>query len=816
LEVARDFWANDQAVLAANAPAAFEEKTIEPDGRCRYWWNIKYPIRDESGNRYIAGMGVDITPLKHAEDERAHLTERLHLATRAAGIGIWDWDIVKNELVWDDQMYALYGLRPGEFGGAYAAWLQGVHPADREASNAVSAAAVAGERAYDTEFRVRWPDGSVHWLKADGQVFRDAHGVPVRMAGVNYDITERKQAEQGLHEARARLTFALEKSATGGWDLDLVDHTAFRSLEHDRIFGYKALLPEWTYKMFLEHVLPEDRERVDRLFQAAIANRSDWGFECRIRRVDGAVRWIAAIGGHQFDEAGRSRRMAGIVQDITERKQAEEKLRESEARYRLISENAADVIWVLDPLAGKFTYVSPSVFKLRGYTPAEVLAQPVGAALTPASLKIVSDSLAQNLPPFIARGSGTASFVTEVNQPCKDGAIVNTEVTTTYLFNERGAVEIVGVSRDITDRKRMETRLSENERNYRELVQNANSAIIRWRHDGAITFFNEYAQSLFGYRAAEIIGKHVNTIVPQTESTGGDLSELVKSIVSHPEAFVNNVNENICKDGRRVWMVWTNKPIYDENNQVSEILAVGVDITEHKHMEEELRRSNAELEQFAYIASHDLQEPLRTVAGMVQLLARRYQGQLDANADEYIQLAVEAANRMHTLINDLLAYSRVGRRGNPHADADAADCLRAALANLAVAVHESGAQVAWDALPVVTVDAGQLTQVFQNLIGNAIKFRSARPPQIQIAATPHADAWEFTVRDNGIGIEPQYFERIFLVFQRLHTRAEYAGNGIGLALCKKIVEHHGGRIWVESTPGQGATFHFTLPVRRPA
>lgn len=356
-------------------------------------------------------------------------------------------------------------------------------------------------------------------------------------------------------------------------------------------------------------------------------------------------------------------------------------------------------------------------------------------------------------------------------------------------------------------------RLEQDERNYRELVQNANSAIIRWKRDGTITFFNEFAQAFFGYNLEEILGKPVNILVPQTDSSGGDLSTLVQSIIDAPDHFVNVVNENIRKDGRRAWMAWTNRPIYDEHGDVREILAVGTDITEFKQIENELRRSNAELEQFAYVASHDLQEPLRAMAGMVQLLSKNYQGQLDAQADVYIRHAVEAASRMQALINDLLAYSRVDRRGKSLDPIQSSDCLQVALHNLDIAIRESGATITVGQLPIVHADATQLVQLFQNLIGNAIKFRGEQLPQIHINVTQLPDDWRFSVCDNGIGIEPEYFERIFLIFQRLHSRREYAGTGIGLALCKKIVERHGGIIWVESQPGLGSTFHFTLPKR---
>jgi len=240
----------------------------------------------------------------------------------------------------------------------------------------------------------------------------------------------------------------------------------------------------------------------------------------------------------------------------------------------------------------------------------------------------------------------------------------------------------------------------------------------------------------------------------------------------------------------------------------------GRDITERKRIEDELKRSNTELEQFAYVASHDLQEPLRAIAGMVQLLQKHYHGKLDEQADEYIEFTVEAADRMRKLINDLLTYSRVDRFGNHFVETDIEKVLETALTNLRVAVEESQATVTHDPLPALMIDATQITQIFQNLLGNAIKFRGERPLQIHIGAQEVDNTWRFEVRDNGIGIEPQYFERIFGVFQRLHTRHEYLGTGIGLSLCKKIVERHGGSIWVESEIGQGASFCFTLPNRR--
>jgi PAS domain S-box-containing protein len=298
------------------------------------------------------------------------------------------------------------------------------------------------------------------------------------------------------------------------------------------------------------------------------------------------------------------------------------------------------------------------------------------------------------------------------------------------------------------------------------------------------------------------------------ERAAADEQEIIRS----GEPVIGKVERLTMRDGRRSWSSTTKLPWRDETGKIIGTFGLSRDITAMKEAEEKLAeernllaRSNAELEQFAYVASHDLQEPLRAVASCVQLLKKRYEGKLDERADEFISHAVDGTKRMQALISDLLEYSRVGTHSHPFQPTDCAAVLDDVLANLAVALHESGAVVERDPLPAVLADASQLAQLFQNLIGNAIKFRAERRPEIRVLARHETEGWLFGVSDNGIGIEPQYFDRIFRVFQRLHTRGRYPGTGIGLAICKKIVERHGGRIWIESQPGQGSTFYFTLP-----
>ena len=271
---------------------------------------------------------------------------------------------------------------------------------------------------------------------------------------------------------------------------------------------------------------------------------------------------------------------------------------------------------------------------------------------------------------------------------------------------------------------------------------------------------------------------------------------------------INFDNRYLGRDGSYRWLSWNAVSVPERQL----IVAVARDVTDRKHEQAELARSNQELEMFAYVASHDLQEPLRSIAGFMELLQRRFSGRLDAKADEYITFAVDGAKRMQALINGLLEYSRVNTRGKPLAEVDTAAALAEAVANLQSAIVEAGAVVTQDQpLPVLHADAGQFTRLLQNLIANALKFRRDQPPRIHVGVRRSGAMWEFAVRDNGIGIARESFDRLFVIFQRLHTPQQYPGTGLGLAICKRIVERHGGRIWLESTPGHGTTFYFTIP-----
>ncbi|HVE12526.1 MAG TPA: ATP-binding protein, partial [Elusimicrobiota bacterium] len=334
--------------------------------------------------------------------------------------------------------------------------------------------------------------------------------------------------------------------------------------------------------------------------------------------------------------------------------------------------------------------------------------------------------------------------------------------------------------------------------------------------DCRFVLFNRAGEELLGYRRTDLMGKNDYDFFPKDEAdffTAKDRQVLAgKAVLDIPEEPIQT-----RRQGRRV--LHTKKiPILDKRGNPLYLLGISEDITERKAAENallqktrELERSNAELEQFAYIASHDLQEPLRKIMLYCQMLEQSYRGRLDAQADGMVDVVLRAAQRMQTLIQDLLSYAHVSRGEQPRQVVESRLAYEEALGNLEALAAQCGADIRCDPLPRVMADRSQLVQLFQNLLGNALKFRGSRPPEVRVHADRKGKQWQFSIQDNGIGIAPQYLERIFVIFQRLHARDVYPGTGIGLAICKKIVERHDGRIWAESTPGKGSTFRFTLP-----
>jgi len=509
-----------------------------------------------------------------------------------------------------------------------------------------------------------------------------------------------------------------------------------------------------------------------------------------------------------------------FIQDISERKKAEEGLKESERTFRALFDNTPDGIALANPENKKFTMGNETFYQMLGYNSDEI--QNLGVMdIHP------TEEVNHSVDQFEKLLRKEIAVAENIPVKRKDGSIFFADIRA-FLISLAGKTYLAGIFRDITERKRAQEALRESEEKFRTLVGTVPVGIGISDLRGNVYIVNRMLEEMTGYSQEEF--KTIN--VGETYADANDRRVMLKILeetgkVRDFEARLKRKDgtayyallniDQIELGGQRV-LLRAQHDITALKKAEEEIMRLNKDlesrVVQLSALNRELERSNRDLEQFAYVASHDLQEPLRMISSFTQLLEQRYKGKLDKSADEFTKFAVDGANRMQRMINDLLSYSRLSTRGKSFEPVNSEEILARVHTNLLPLIEENQALLTHESLPEITADASQMLHLFQNLIGNAIKFRGKEPPRIHVFSESRKEEWMFGVRDNGIGIAKEYFDRIFVIFQRLHGREEYPGTGIGLAICKKIVERHGGRIWVESEPGEGSTFFFTIPKRR--
>ncbi|MBA3868958.1 MAG: PAS domain S-box protein [Anaerolineae bacterium] len=543
---------------------------------------------------------------------------------------------------------------------------------------------------------------------------------------------------------------------------------------------------------------------------------------------EGRTRWMNFKSSPVFDQRGQPQMSINIMTDITEDKESEVKLQNAHQRLQTMLASINNGVVATDT-EGHIDLMNPMAETLTGWSVGQAIGKPFEDIVALKSL--LPDETIVSPVQSILRDKQELNVSTPTELISKDGVRIPIGYNAAPIKDQFG--DIVGavmVFRDVSDRQK-----AENERNQLTLLlasqqkrlENvlANVPGIVWEsiissdnQEQRIEFVNRYAERILGYTREEWLA---------TPNFGQKIihpDDLESSQKEGQEIFARGDLSAaiqfrcIAKDGRIVPIEAHYSILTDDKGKVIGSCGLMMDISQRKSDENaikqsalDLKRSNEQLEQFAYVASHDLQEPLRMITSYLQLLERRYKDKLDQDASEFISYAVDGATRMKALINDLLAYSRVKTGEQDFARFDTKTALNQAITNLQITIAETGAQVTVDSLPPILGNEAQFIQLFQNLLSNAIKFHGDEPPKIAVKAERSGSVWKFSVTDNGIGIEPQYVERIFIIFQRLHTKDVYPGTGIGLAICKKVVEHHGGRIWAESTPGTGTTFWFTIP-----
>ena len=793
-------------------------------------------------------QAADFIERSRIEELLREREERLRLALHAGRMGTWDWDIRSNTVKWSPTLEEIHGLRSGSFAGTLSAFEEDIHPADRQRITESLAKTLQENKEHHIEYRIVRPDGTVRWVEGNGALVRDDLGGPTHMIGVCTDVTEHKRAEEMIR-ALLRICERLNSTLDTNTLLDILVQEAITivggesgvsglntpaGMECRKYFQRGKALP-FEYRWPPMHGLPGWLivHKIPYLTNNAMADKQivhevcvQFGVRSALSTPivsnNGQVLGFFEIHNKEggFSGADKETLLAvshsasiAIQNAIAFRRleDAERSTRESEERFARFMEHLPGLAWIKD-LCGRYVFANDAAERAFRTPRAQLYGRTDEEIFAPATAAVFHE----NDRRAAASGSGIQTVETLEQE---DG--VHHSFVHKFPIPERdGQVGWVGgMAIDITERIRAEEALRESEFRYRAVVESQAEMVCRFQPDGRILFVNGAYASARGTTPEALVGGNLWDFI--TSDDRAEVKALLASVTPEaPEVRIENRFETV--DGER-WTLWTNRALrFNDERQPEELQSAGIDITDRKRAEEALRRANealrranTDLEQFAYSASHDLQEPIRNISLSTQILAKRYGHMLDDKALELLSFATEGAKRMEMLVKGLLSFTRSAQeRSEADEAADANAAVRKALSNLSAAIEESNAAITVDVLPTVPLGEVQLQQIFQNLILNAIKYRSdGDTPRIHIGAMRTAADWLFSVRDNGIGIPTEYHERVFGLFKRLHGSAKYSGAGIGLAICQRIVERSGGRIWVESEgAGKGSTFYFTLPV----
>jgi PAS domain S-box-containing protein len=799
-------------------------RTIWPDGtihwlegRARFFYAFDgRPLR-------MVGVVQDVTARKEAEAALEAAQRRLRLALDAAQAGTFDISLTpESSPVVTGGVKKLFGFDP-ESMPLTEEYLGRVHPDDRNTVQAAIQNSSETRQGHFVEYRIVRPAGDEVWVASRAEVIEGGDGNPPRLIGALIDITTRKLTEAALRESEARFRVALHAGSFGVWDWEPGSGDIHADPTVRRLFGFDESQATVALDQVLGTIHPGDREPV----LAALDRGLEVGaYEAEFRVVlrDGTERWLAGFGELVRNSSGTPLRMIGINRDITQRKQSEEVLRRRELelsverdRLARVFEQSPAFIAVLRGSDHIFELANAAYYQVVGHR--SILGKPVFEALPELRgqgfEKVLSDVLRTG-EPFLGTG------VPVRLQTSPDGPMVDVYVDFVYApMTEADGTRsgVVAIGYEVTQRVRAEQaqralqeQLARNAAEFRQIADSLPHLVWVTRPDGHHEWFNrrwyEYTGAMLEMSSGE---QWVNFFHPDDHREAQ--RRWAHSIATGEPYRV----EYRCRrhDGVWRWFLGRAEPIRDDQGVILRWFGTCTDIHDQKRIQEELRSTNEELERFAYVAGHDLQEPLRAITSFSQLLARRYQGQLDTNADEFIQHITGASERMSRLIQDLLTYARSTGAGELNLrPTDCNTALSVAMENLNSRVEQTSALLTADPLPVVPAVDGLLVQVFQNLIGNALKYhRESVPPRVHVSAKRDGEFWIFSVQDNGQGIAPKHQQKLFQLFSRLHGR-EVSGSGIGLATVKRIVERHGGRVWLQSEPDAGSTFFFSLPESR--
>jgi PAS domain S-box-containing protein len=670
-----------------------------------------------------------------------------------------------------------------------------------------------GEVVRNLELELNTFDGKSWIVNYSGTPIRDSEGNIIQAVLICQDITARKRAEYEFLRIRHNLETAQSLASVGSWDDDLATGSLWWSKETYSIFGIREGTP-LDAERFFDLVHPEDRNRVREISRRALNGHGDYDIQHRIIRPNGDIRHVHQRARVLVDVEGRPIRMIGSIQDITERKRAEQDLQRREAEQQAILEATPTAICVANR-TGELVAVNRT-FRVLHDLPKDQesaktsasrrelfeLSWPDGAPLSP------TDWPGSRL----LRGEPVENLEINVHIRLTGRRWVGL-FNASPIHDDTG--EFIGFVVAINDITSLKQATAEAERMHRMVnmaLTAGKSGAWEWNLEtGELLWTNQYYR-MFGLQPGIMPSQDMFYELVHPDDRDRLRTEMSATIQDRAPEFRTQFRV-MLPDGVH-WIERVGQVLTNPEGRAVRMIGLSVDVTERKRLERALMQSNQDLQQFAYTASHDLLEPVRNIRTFSDLLASRNRNKLDQKSQEFIDIIVGATGHMDALIRGLLEFSRVSNAKHAHRKVCFQRILERALDNLALAIQETGARITFGPLPTMAVDEGLLIRVFQNLIGNSIKYRHAdRMPSIHISAEERDSHCLFSVRDNGIGFDMRYAERIFNMFKRLHALGEYSGTGIGLAIVKRIIERHGGTVYARSEAGTGSTFYFTVPTR---